>query len=93
MENSEQEEHRSVFSETREDAREDTEQDRFTSFMFGSRRRNQPHQQHQEPVQNQSTINYEELMMNIDALYESVQGLKPLFNKIYPFIEQFWKKK
>ncbi|EKN65398.1 hypothetical protein BABA_20531 [Neobacillus bataviensis LMG 21833] len=93
----EKEEKSSVFSETRAESQEYTEQDRFTSFMFGSRRelhqRNHPHHQHQEPEQNQSTINYEELMMNIDTLYESVRGLKPLFDKIYPVIEQFWKKK
>ncbi|MFK9094645.1 hypothetical protein [Bacillus salipaludis] len=70
-------------------------QDRFTNFMFGPLREQHQnhHQPHQEPIQNQSTIDYGELMMNIDNLMESVRGLKPLFLKVYPFIEQFWKKK
>ncbi|MFJ7729367.1 hypothetical protein ACIQXV_25005 [Neobacillus sp. NPDC097160] len=70
-------------------------QDRFTNLMFGPRREphQNHHQPHQEPIQNQSTIDYGELMMNIDNLMESVRGLKPLFLKVYPFIEQFWKKK
>ncbi|MBO0961212.1 hypothetical protein J1P26_16030 [Neobacillus sp. MM2021_6] len=97
MDNLKQEEQSSIFSETQVESQKYSRQDRFTSFMFGSRSEHHqqihPHHQHQEPKQNQSTINYEELMMNIDTLYESVRGLKPLFDKIYPVIEQFWKKK
>lgn len=68
--------------------------DRFTSLMFGSGR-GQPKQTNQpeEPLQQQSTIDYEELMGNIDSLMESLKGIKPLFQKVYPFIEQIWKKK
>ncbi|WP_066071126.1 hypothetical protein [Neobacillus soli] len=68
-------------------------QDRFTSFMFGGRGDYQQKEQHEEPIIKQPTINYEELMVNIDTLMESLQGFKPLFKKVYPFIEQFWKKK
>jgi len=70
------------------------ESDRFTSFMFGPGR-HQPRQDHQtqEPSRQQSTIDYEELMNNIDTLMESMKGFKPLFQKVYPYIEQLWKKK
>ncbi|MFJ5714949.1 hypothetical protein [Neobacillus sp. NPDC093127] len=72
---------------------EKVEQDPFTAFMFG-RRRGHPHrEQYQEQAYNQSTINYEELMRHIDTLVVSFQGLKPLFQQVYPFIEQIWKKK
>lgn len=72
---------------------EKVEQDPFTAFMFGRRRGHPPREQYQEQAYNQSTINYEELMMHIDTLVASVQGLKPLFQQVYPFIEQIWKKK
>jgi len=87
----EQERHEWNDLERQVESPEHIEQDRFTSLMFGPRR--EPHSQHhQEPVHNQSTIDYEELMVNIDNLMKSVRGLKPLFQKVYPFIEQFWKK-
>ncbi|MFZ7944580.1 MULTISPECIES: hypothetical protein [Bacillaceae] len=96
MEDREQQELEWNDPEEKEDLGE-LEQDRFTSFMFGHRREHNPHHQtnhhRQEHTHNQSTINYEELMMNIDTLMESVRGLKPLFHKIYPFVEQLWKKK
>ncbi|MEH7117414.1 hypothetical protein V7128_08325 [Neobacillus vireti] len=75
---------------------EQSKEDRFTSLMFGSRQHNHSHksQHRSEPQQqNHATIDYEELMMNIDTLLDSVRGLKPLFSKVYPYIEQIWKKK
>jgi len=95
MENQEQVEQDWNDLEDQEESQEHFEQDRFTRLMFGPRREphhNHPHH-HQESTHNQSTIDYGELMMNIDTLMESVRGLKPLFQKVYPFIEQFWKKK
>ncbi|MEH7097578.1 hypothetical protein [Neobacillus vireti] len=82
-------------SKKQEEKEEQTKEDRFTSLMFGPRRgSDSQHSQHRpEPRQNQSAIDYEELMMNIDTLYDSVRGMKPLFSKVYPFIEQLWKKK
>ncbi|WP_312471318.1 hypothetical protein [Neobacillus sp.] len=70
-------------------------QDPFTNLMFGTRRQPEHHEHIHEPHQanNQSTINYEELIVNIDTLVESIRGLKPLFQKIIPFVEQIWKKK
>lgn len=70
-------------------------EDRFTSFMFGPRKAskgNSP-QHHEEPRNNQSTIDYEKLMTNIDTLLDSFRGLKPLFSKVSPYIQQIWKKK
>ncbi|MFF2446183.1 hypothetical protein ACFVSW_03695 [Neobacillus sp. NPDC058068] len=69
------------------------ELDPFTALMFGRRRGHPHHVQNQEQVNNQTNINYEELMMHIDTLWESVQELKPLFQQVYPFIQQIWKKK
>jgi len=82
-------------SKKQEEREEQTKADRFTSLMFGTGRDSDGQRsQHQlEPKQNQSAIDYEELMMNIDTLLDSVRGMKPLFSKVYPFIEQLWKKK
>jgi hypothetical protein len=82
-------------SKKQEEREKQTTEDRFTSLMFGSRRDSdgQRSQQRPEPKQNQSAIDYEELMVNIDTLLDSARGLKPLFSKVYPFIEQLWKKK
>lgn len=64
-------------------------EDPFTTMMFG--RRNSVNTEN-ENEQQSYTINYEELMVNIDKLVESAQNLKPLFHKVYPMIEQLWKK-
>ncbi len=76
---------------------EEPELDRFSSLMFGPgrgrRQREHIHRQDGENYQQQSGVDYVELMGHIDALYESVQGLKPLFQKVYPVIEQLWKKR
>jgi hypothetical protein len=68
--------------------------DRFTDFMFGPRRREQPYSpESHEPANGPSYINYEQLMVNFDLLMDSIQNLKPLLNKFKPFVQQFWKKK
>jgi hypothetical protein len=66
-------------------------EDRFARFMFGGKREHRSGQQ--TPTNNQSSIDYETLLENIDILMESAQNLKPVFKKVYPFIEQLWKKK
>jgi hypothetical protein len=71
----------------------DTKQERFNSFMFGPGRDTHQSNQHQDTTTNPTSIDYGELMVNIDTLMESLQGFKPLFQKAYPLIEQFWKKK
>jgi len=80
--------------ENQEEREEQIKEDRFNSLMFGPRSDNngQRPQHHSAPKQD-SSIDYEALMTNIDTLVDSVRGLKPLFNKVYPFIEQLWKKK
>ena len=82
-------------SKKKDEWEEHKKEDRFTSLMFGPRRDNkgQTSQQRSDPNQNQSNLDYEELMMNIDTLLNSVSGLKPLFSKVYPYIQQIWKKK
>lgn len=75
------------------------EEDPFTALMFGHGRGRQgqgtvqhdplfQHRQYQPP-----NIDYTEIMGHVDTLMESARGLKPLFQKIYPFVEQLWKKK
>lgn len=69
-------------------------QDRFTSFMFGSRSEQyQKDDHHHGPSTNPSSLDYEELMINIDTLMESIRGFKPLLEKVYPYIENILKKK
>jgi hypothetical protein len=64
--------------------------DPFTRMMFGSRSVDTNIEK--QPEQN-SSIDYEELMNSIDQLVESAKSLKPYFQKIYPMLEQLWKKK
>lgn len=78
-----------------DDQKQDNESqgDRFSNFMFGGTRREEEERiEEQEFHSNQSFINFEELMGSIDSLVESVQNLKPLFQKIFPFVEKIWKK-
>ncbi|MBS4212156.1 hypothetical protein [Neobacillus rhizophilus] len=81
---------------------EEWEEDPFTALMFGHGRGRQgqetvqhdhlfQHPQHQ-PYQ-PPNIDYTEIMGHVDTLMESARGLKPLFQKIYPFVEQLLKKK
>jgi hypothetical protein len=65
-------------------------EDPFTKMMFGSRGvdTNIDNQ-----LEQNSSIDYEELMDSIDQLVESAKSLKPYFQKLYPMIEQLWKKK
>ncbi len=75
---------------------QEVREDHFNRFMFGPSREKQQrnprlHQGGHQPEQ--SNIDVDQLMMNIDTLVESVQNLKPLFQKVYPYIEQIWKKK
>lgn len=73
----------------------DDPEERFNQFMFGSTWGTA----RPRPVQgtfnkgSQHYIDIDQLMMNIDTLVESVRNLKPLFQKVTPFVEQLWKKK
>ncbi|MGJ7910325.1 hypothetical protein [Neobacillus sp. LXY-1] len=74
-------------------------QDPFTALMFGSPTTIRqtgtysPNQQQETIKDSHNYIDLDELMVHIDTLYSSYQELKPIFQKIYPFIEQFLKKK
>jgi hypothetical protein len=65
-------------------------EDPFTRMMFGSRTMDANTEN--QPDQN-SAIDYDELMNSIDQLVESAKGLRPYFQKFYPMLEQLWKKK
>lgn len=88
-----------LFEENVEEENQQSEwshKDRFSDFMFGPGRKQQleaNEHEHQERYTNHAYIDYEQLMVNFDALMESVQNLKPLFQKFKPFVEQIWKKK
>ncbi len=74
-----------------EDSKKDTTktEDHFSRVMFGSSRQSEEIQH--QPL-NSPTLDYNELMVNIDTLMESVRNLKPLFQNFLPVIKQFWKK-
>ncbi|MGG1396338.1 hypothetical protein ABE288_00335 [Bacillus salipaludis] len=66
----------------------------FDQFMFGPGQRKQEQLQSPETNYSQNYIDYGELIVHLDTLVDSARNLKPLFQKIYPFIvEQFLKKK
>jgi hypothetical protein len=57
--------------------------DRFTSFMFGPRGVQHRKDYHpQDTSSNSSSIDYKELINNIDTLMESVTSLKPLVQTV-----------
>jgi hypothetical protein len=72
---------------------EQSREDRLTNFMFGTRRNADQDELPGISSSNQPTIDYEELMIHIDTLMESAKNLKPMFQKVYPFIEKIWQKK
>jgi hypothetical protein len=67
--------------------------DRFSRMMFGNRRDDLRNHHHEAPNSNQSSINIESLIDSVGKLRESSQNLKPLIQMVYPFVEQFFKKK
>ncbi|MDP4172126.1 MAG: hypothetical protein Q8906_16060 [Bacillota bacterium] len=68
------------------------EVDPFTRFMFGPGRNEDVENTEDLRQHKGDTINFEELMTNFDALMDSAGKLKPLLQKVYPFVEQIWKK-
>lgn len=63
--------------------------DPFSELMFGSRRRVE--EVDEQPV-NSSNLDYEKLMEHIGNLMDSVNNLKPAFQKVIPIVQQLWKK-
>jgi hypothetical protein len=66
------------------------DEDPFTRMMFGSG--NPGNRNTENDLLQPSGLDFEELMVNIDALVESAKNLKPLFQKVFPVIEKLWKK-
>ncbi|MDQ0198172.1 hypothetical protein [Neobacillus ginsengisoli] len=66
--------------------------DRFNRLMFGSKRDNEKTATQPTANPSQPSIDFEELMINIDSLIDSASNLKPLFKKAYPLVEQLLKK-
>jgi hypothetical protein len=67
--------------------------DRFSSLMFGPRKNVERMVKKEGTKPNESSIDFSGLIENYDKLMDSVQNLKPLFNKAYPIVEKLWKKK
>jgi len=67
--------------------------EKFNDFMFGPGRSMEANNTQPNENPNQHYIDYVEVMVNIDILMESVKNLRPLFDKVYPFIIQIWKRK
>jgi hypothetical protein len=76
-----------------EDNKKQDDRDRFTRLMFGSGGGNEKKVTQPTTDPSQASIDFDELMVNIDSLVESAKNLKPLFQKVYPLVEQIWKKK
>ncbi|MEH7013548.1 hypothetical protein V7087_22530 [Neobacillus niacini] len=72
-----------------------SQDDRFSKFMFGDRKGAMPHNHNHREVPNNktSTFDVESIIENIVKLKDSSQNLKPLIQMVYPFVEQFLKKK
>ncbi|MCM3570005.1 hypothetical protein [Neobacillus mesonae] len=74
-------------------------EDPFTALMFGNRRAEEHKRQlpADQPLYHPygfySNIDLDAMFGHIDTLIESFRGLKPLFQKVYPVIEQYIKKK
>ncbi|MBT2756394.1 hypothetical protein J7E71_10555 [Mesobacillus foraminis] len=60
-------------------------------LMFGDARPPKRRKQKEEAAI-LSQVNLESLMENIDTLMYTAQELKPIYNKIRPYINQFFKK-
>lgn len=73
--------------EDNENKENHSSEDPVDMMMFGSRSREK-----ENVIQQESAIDFNELMVNIDKLVESTKNLKPLFHKFYPIIQQWWKK-
>ncbi|WP_409274410.1 hypothetical protein V1499_05360 [Neobacillus sp. SCS-31] len=70
--------------------------DPFTRMMFGSGWDNGelPNgMKGTEPPPGGTSINYMQLMEIIDGMVGLADQLRPVFADIYPYIQQFWKKK
>ncbi len=67
--------------------------DRFSRMMFGDKRDGMRTNSYDSPDSHPSSIDFEAIFDNIGKLKESSQNLKPLIQKVYPFVEQFFKKK
>jgi hypothetical protein len=80
-------------SREEQNSNEFSREERLNNFMFGTRRDIDQSEHTEVSESNQSTIDYEQLMIHIDTLMESAKSLKPLFQKVYPFIGKIWQKK
>ena len=69
------------------------QEDRFSRMMFGNSSEGIRTNSHKAPDSNPSSVNLEAILDNIGKLKESSQNLKPLIQMVYPFVEQFLKKK
>ncbi|WP_316571090.1 hypothetical protein [Neobacillus sp. YIM B06451] len=70
--------------------------DPFTRMMFGSGWDNgglTNGMEGTEPPPVGTPINYMQLMEIIDGMVGLADQLRPVFADIYPYIQQFWKKK
>lgn len=72
---------------------EQVDQDHFSRIMFGSRKRAEENVHPKNDTSAQPSINFEEIMRNIDTLMDSAKHFKPLFQKVLPIVERIWKNK
>ena len=58
--------------------------------MLGQRRPVQEREKERSP---DKEVNYDEFMHHVNRLMVSLDELKPLFNKVTPYIDKFMEKK
>lgn len=68
-------------------------EDRFSKLMFGESRTGMSRRDHEVPKHTTSSLDLESLFDNIGKLKDSSENLKPLIQMVYPFVQQFLKKK
>lgn len=64
----------------------------FDRFMFGPNRNRRQAVPHKAKRKSSISPDFAAIIENIDTLMDSAQNLKPLVKKVYPIVEQFWKK-
>ncbi|MEH7181216.1 hypothetical protein [Neobacillus vireti] len=67
--------------------------DPFSKLMFGDRAESMQRSRQDVPNSNQNSLDFESIVENIVKLKDSSQNLKPLFERVYPYVQQFLKKK
>jgi len=67
-------------------------EDPFNRLMFGQSRLHKDQREKSPQSPGEPSLDFDELITNLDALIESTKNLKPVFKKLLPTFEKWWKK-